>query len=99
MDFKLSPDAAGNGGTTEASVLPPLDKPFIKTSGKLKVAQLKKYVAKKLLGDADQGADDIEILCNGESLGAELSLYFIKCTRWVAGETHLLLNYRRRSWA
>jgi hypothetical protein len=58
------------------------------------VLQLKKYVAKKLLGGEEY--QEIEILCNGESLGPELNIYFIKCTRWVHGDSHLLLNYRRR---
>jgi hypothetical protein len=101
MNFKLSPDMAGSGfGTTQAMVLPQLDKPFLRTSGKLKVLQLKKYIAKQLLG-GDESSEEVEILCNGESLGPELNLYFIKCTRWMQGDTlSLLLNYRRRaSWS
>ena len=62
------------------------------------MAQLKKYLAKKLLaGGGPDVADDVEVLCNGESLGPELDLYFIKCTRWAQGDTHLLLNYRKRA--
>lgn len=63
-----------------------------------KVSQLRKYLAKKLPGEVE-AADDIEVLCNGESLGPELDLYFIKCTRWAQGDTHLLLNYRKRASA
>ena len=105
MNFKLSPEAAGNYSTTEAQVLPSLDKPFLKTSGNLKVAQLKKYIAKKCMEATTEGsggevsADDVEVLCNGASLGPELSMYFIKCTRWVQDEAHLLLNYRRKTSA
>ena len=92
MNFKLSPDA-GQGTATEMR-LEALDKPFLKTSGKLKVTQLRKYICKKLK-IPDSQVDEVEILCNGETLGPELNLYFIKCTRWMQGEAHLLLNYRK----
>jgi hypothetical protein len=46
MNFKLSPDTGPN--TTPEMKLGVLDKPFLKTSGKLKVCQLRKYIAKKL---------------------------------------------------
>ena len=46
MNFKLSPDTGPN--TTSEMKLGVLDKPFLKTSGKLKVCQLRKYIAKKL---------------------------------------------------
>ena len=57
-------------------------------------SQLRKYICKKLSLPESQ-VDEVEILCNGESLGPELNLYFIKCTRWMQGEAHLLLNYRK----
>jgi len=69
--------------------LPPLEKPYLKTNGRLKVYQLKKYLAKKLSASCD-----IELLCRGDVLGAELSLHFITKTRWVDGSHDLLLNYR-----
>jgi hypothetical protein len=37
MNYKLSPDAAGNGSTTSAMVMGSLEMPFLRTSGKLKV--------------------------------------------------------------
>ena len=92
MNFKLSPDTGPS--TTAEMKLDVLEKPFLKTSGKLKVCQLRKYICKKLSLPESQ-VDEVEILCNGESLGPELNLYFIKCTRWMQGEAHLLLNYRK----
>ena len=58
------------------------------------MSQLKKYLCKKLdLGSADE----IQILCNDEVLGSELSLYFVKCTRWM-GDHDLQLSYRRNAF-
>ena len=72
-------------------VLAALEKPFLRTSGKLKVIHLKKYLCKKL---ALGGVDEVEILCKGETLGPELSLLFISRSRWVDRKHDLVLNYR-----
>jgi hypothetical protein len=59
------------------------------------VSQLKKYLYKKLgLNDPDE----IEVLCKGEVLGPELSIYFIKCTRWMEGDHDLTLHYRKNAY-
>jgi len=89
ISFKLAPDTGD--GTPPGMVLQTLDKPFLRTSGKLKVVHLKKYLMKKLALPSIGG---IEILCKSETLGPELSLIFISKSRWLDPEHDLELNYR-----
>jgi hypothetical protein len=90
ISFKLAPDTSAN--TSEEMVLQPLEKPFLRTSGKLKVEHLQKYLKKKLkLGDKKM----VEISCKGAMLGPELSLHFILKTRWHDTSSDLVLNYRK----
>ena len=89
ISFKLAPETGE--GTAAPMLLQPLDKPFLRTSGKLKVLHLKKYLLKKL---ALASIAEIEILCKGETLGQELSLLFISKSRWLDSDQDLELNYR-----
>ena len=89
ISFKLAPEA-GPDTPVEMALLP-LDKPFLRTSGNLKVVHLKKYLMKKL---ALKNVAEIEILCKGETLGQELSLLFISKSRWLDADRDLVLNYR-----
>ena len=89
MSFKLVPEEPD---ATDAYT--DLEKPFLRTSKKLRVIHLKKYLAKKL---EMEKTSDIEISCNGETLGPELSLEFIQKTRWHDEERDLVLNYRKRT--
>ena len=89
ISFKLAPESGDN--TPKEMELLPLDKPFLRTSGKLKVVHLKKYLMKKL---ALKNVAEIEILCKGETLGQELSLLFISKSRWLDSGRDLVLNYR-----
>ena len=76
-----------------------LPKPFLRTTGKLQIIHIKKYLAGKIAfrieKDAASGEEkrveyaldetDIDILCKEEVLGDELNLNFIKATRWIGG--------------
>lgn len=63
----------------------------IRTSGRLKIAQLKKYIIK--INDLDDNQQStLGIRCNGDVVGDELSLTFILRTRASVGET-LSLTY------
>ena len=90
-----------------------IPKPFLRTSGKLLIIHLKKYLAGKVAfrieKDAASGeekrveyaldATDIDILCKEEVLGDELSLNFIKATRWIGGgveSNDLELKFRKK---
>jgi len=70
-------------GETDPS-LPPLQKPFIRTSAKVTVKHLKKYLQKKL--DLTN-IKDIEISYRGEVLGAEHSLEYILKSRGLTTES------------
>lgn len=72
--------------------LPPLSKSSLRVSGKLKVVSLKKYLVQKL--GIKESKNSIEILCNGDQMGDELSLTFILRTRWFAPNRVLTLKYR-----
>lgn len=101
----LKPQIEGLKATTPFSVL---DKPILRTSGQLKVLQLKKYILKKAkkkkseslapqLASSTSGTASklIEISCNGDPLGDGLSLTFVHRTRWMNNSSQdLTLHYR-----
>jgi len=97
IKFHLVPEA--DEGTDSDCRLWPLERPTIRTSKKVKVSQLRKYVYFKL-GAGHRSTKnaysprDIEILCNGDPLGDELSLLFIKRTRWLMDKKDFTLSYR-----
>jgi len=65
----------------ESIGLPKLDKPFIRTSAKITIFHLKKFLSNKL---NLKSASEIEISYKGEILGSEHSLEYILKTRGVA---------------
>lgn len=85
LDFLLNPD------TTVQSPLSPLKHPNLRTSGRLRVFQIKKLLVSKL--EEVSSPPEIVVLCNGDVLGDELSLTFIQRTRWLSDE-ELTLSYR-----
>jgi hypothetical protein len=72
--------------------LPALLKPLIRTSGKLKISQLKKYLGSQLNLDHDTQSK-LVIRCNGDVVGDELSLTFILRTRWLTADEGMVLHY------
>jgi hypothetical protein len=74
------------------SDLPGLSKPVIRTLGNLKIAQLKKYLVAKL-NQSQKDAWSLDILCQGNKLGNELSLMFVKRTIWLDSKSELELTY------
>jgi len=74
--FELSVDES----SAESTNLPKLDKPFIRTSAKITVFHLKKFLSKKL---NLKSTNEIEISYKGEILGSEHSLEYILKTRGV----------------
>jgi polycomb group RING finger protein 3 len=85
--FKLEPAPNTTFGTF--GNMTELPKPFLRTSGQLRVMHLKKYLCKKL---NLAKPEEVDILCKGDILGGELSLDFIKKTRWY-DSTDLVLHY------
>lgn len=68
-----------------------LEKPYLRTSSHITVAQLKKFIRKKLTCSSSM---DIDIFCNGELMGRHHTLEFIYMTRWRYKEGVLTLDYR-----
>lgn len=91
VSFKVEPARPNSSDES----LPILDKPYLKTSGKLKVSQLCRYLAKKL----GVTTSSLELLCGGEPLPFEHSLHFIKRTLWFDENTELIITYRQNSEA
>jgi len=91
MNVKLVPDET----CPDSHKLRELEKPYLRTSSKLRMLQLQKYVEKKL--ELDTGGDlvSVELLCNGEVLGPEHSLEFVGRTRWIDEGPTLQLHYRK----
>ena len=84
LNFQLLPvpvaDIPATGDAKPEDLeLPRLQKPFLRTSGRLKILQIKKYLNKKL--DKVSSPNEISVFCQGDLLGDELNLTFLKRTR------------------
>lgn len=77
--------------SNEIYMMPPLDNHMLRSSGRLKVSQLKKFLIRKLKLKKLPAA--VEITCNGDPLGNELSLKFVQRTRWLNPSQDLTLYY------
>lgn len=81
-----------NSGEVSGEFIQPLAKRFIKSSTRLTIGHLKKYLRLKL---NLSNKNDVDILCNGEIMGKDHTLEFIYMTRWRLKSEHLLtLHYR-----
>ena len=72
INFKVEPDA----DQEPSHVLGPLPKPYLRTPGTLKIADLRRYLSKKLRIPNDA---TFKILSKGSSLSAEHSIHFRIC--------------------
>jgi len=70
-----------------------LEKPYLRTSARLTVAHLKKYLAKKMKTSSEVAAD-LQIMCRGVALPLEISLDAIVRTHWQQATEDLVLTYR-----
>ncbi|KAL3793990.1 hypothetical protein ACHAW5_008165 [Stephanodiscus triporus] len=90
LDLHLDPDERPPHAHQR---LPPLKNALLRISGRAKIVTLKKYLVMKL-GLKDCSKSSIEITCNGDAIGDELSLTFILRTRWFSTNKVLALKYR-----
>eukprot|EP01082_Thalassiosira_pseudonana_P000320 g126.t1 g126 contig1:300827-302255(-) len=88
LDLQLEPDESA----PDAQSMPPLRNPTLRTSGRLKIVSVKKYLLQRL--GLKNAKTSIEVLCNGDPMGNELSLIFILRTRWLSPNNVLTLKYR-----
>ena len=72
-----------------------LMKKYLLCSAHTTVNQLRKFVAKKLLKDAEQFAR-VDIFCNGHLLGKDHSLKYVYVTHWRFRGSHLNLIYKTK---
>ena len=76
------------------SDLSELDRSIIKSSPKVTVRALRKYLMEKLKLNLEENRNEIAILCSGELLGPDHSLAFVKRTRWHEETKHMVLTYK-----
>ncbi|KAL3802209.1 hypothetical protein HJC23_001753 [Cyclotella cryptica] len=88
LDLQLEPYETPH----EKISLPPLRHSILRTSGRLRIGSIKKYVLQRL--GLKDSKSSIEILCNDEPVGNEHSLTFILRTRWFSPNKLLTLHYR-----
>ncbi|KAL7453628.1 hypothetical protein ACHAWC_005281 [Mediolabrus comicus] len=118
IELRLHPDTTTSSSSTSTKksskhhdgTLPALKNPILRTSGKLKISSLKKYLVQQLdmkgvgkdTTSNNSSSNDkkmiqsIEILCNGYPMGNELNLTFIYRTMWLVTmpDEVLTLTYR-----
>eukprot|EP00520_Triparma_pacifica_P007941 CAMPEP_0118652598 /NCGR_PEP_ID=MMETSP0785-20121206/11400_1 /TAXON_ID=91992 /ORGANISM="Bolidomonas pacifica, Strain CCMP 1866" /LENGTH=249 /DNA_ID=CAMNT_0006545119 /DNA_START=276 /DNA_END=1022 /DNA_ORIENTATION=- len=94
LNFQLVP-IEGTDLPNPSLGLPKLSKPFLRTSGRLKILQVKKYIQKKL--DISVESSSLSIFCKGGILGDELNLTFIQRTRWLNNPNDLVLHFRLKA--
>ena len=94
IEFALFPQCLSKGGDKEEE-LDPLDKPFLRSIGKLKINQLKRYLV-SVLPNLQGATEELDILCNGVPVGDEISLGFVKRLLWPHEESILELTYKRK---
>jgi hypothetical protein len=89
-----------DGGGEEVDLLllpadahaPRIPYPLLTTSGRMKVAQLKRFLLTQLKSDRD--ANTLEMIVNGSNVGNELSLTFIQRTMWLDHDNAIEIMYR-----
>jgi hypothetical protein len=97
VTLRMIPEqAAGDRSSSIHRTPPPLKQPFLRTKGSLRMVQLKKYLQNKLpkSGDAEAPPRDVDILCNGTSLGNEVSVNSVMKCIWLGPPEELTLTYR-----
>jgi DNA-binding transcriptional regulator YdaS (Cro superfamily) len=114
MIFELRPYVPPTGSpapsTPQQPPLGPLQQPFVKTSAKVTVKHLRKFIAERLglmppasatagtaaAAAAAQQVPALDLMCSGEVLGQDHSVEFIWRTRWhhLHPNQHLVLTYR-----
>jgi len=94
IELRLQPDISK--AVKKSKRLPALVSRQLRTSGKLKIISLKKYLLRRLDADKTYMLQSIEILCNGHPMGNELNLTFIYRTMWLftTPDEVLTLTYR-----
>jgi len=88
--FRLIPEQASSSTSGSHLSMPPLELPYFKTSGRIRIGQLKKYLTMKLpdyVSDKiKEPTTQIDFLCNGVPVGNELSVTFITRTMWIGDD-------------
>lgn len=101
IEFALFPSPSDRRNKTS---IRPLERPFLRVSGRIKMEQLKRYVIQSLGQDGTPGEASssmhkgLEMLCNGVPVGNEMSLGFVDRLLWPHAST-LELTYAEKGTA
>jgi len=71
----------------------PLEQPYIRTSTRATILQLKKFLARKLFLASP---DEVDIFCQEQLMGKEHTLQYIKSTWWRGKSEQFSLQYRQK---
>lgn len=90
--------AGAFGAASHATgTLPALVLPYLKVQRRMQVAQLRRVLLVAMdLASCALDPEDVELMCRGEVLTGQHSLYFIERTKWGQERPPLTLQYRRK---
>jgi hypothetical protein len=69
-----------------------LQNSYIRTSGRLKICQLKKYILSQLKMES-KFLSKLAIMCKGDPVDDDFSLAFIQKTMWLVPDEEMILSY------
>ena len=92
-DPRLITAASSSSSSSSPSPLPALSFPYLRTSPKVTIRLLRKYLARRLGLPSSSAGAELSISLAGELLGTDHSLEFIKRTRWHEKNKHMTLHY------
>lgn len=85
--------AAAAGATGAA--LPALELPYLKVQRRMQVLHLRSVLVAALGLATELDSEEVDVICKGEVLTGQHSLYFIEKTKWAQERSPLTLQYRR----
>ena len=93
--YELLPaDISSEQQANRQTSLPALERPFIRSSSKITIRVLRRYLSMYFKVDKNC---EIALLCADELLGSDHSLEFVKRTRWHQTDKHMTLTYKQLS--
>ena len=90
MNFRVTPNPKAPLDLS----LPPLALSSLRASGQLRIRSIKKLLCAKLAAAHHRPPSAIEVCCNGDPVGDELSLTFLRRTRLVNRREDVALTYQ-----
>lgn len=81
----------------ESNVLPGLQLPYLKVQRRMQVSHLRHVLGAALGLATELDSEEVDVICKGEVLTGQHSLYFIEKIKWAQERPPLTLHYRRKA--